>query len=225
MEGGNQRIFVEAWFKDFGSQVVGCTELFELINKYDLPIDLGNRSDKGQRTRLGAILSSLKDRQFGDYRIVLVGTKKHAKQWQLEVVNLNQGSPEVHHEVHHGKLLNQLNNMELGEPGEPILNPGEKNSILKENEKEIDQCADSIKVLGTPFKVHQVHQGDSKKVNNAEIQSLIGGEPMGEPQIHGSPEVHHIQMVCEAVNPAAGKVLEATAQYSWMEALNEIQEQ
>src|SRR5208337_2878947 len=106
-------IFVDAWSKEFGSNVVGCSELFELINKYDIPIDLGNRTDKGQRTRLGSILSSLKDRQFGEYRIVSAGTKKHAKLWELvhvdpSMVNLNQGSPKVHHEVHHSNQLNQL---------------------------------------------------------------------------------------------------------------------
>jgi len=159
LEGANLRMFVDAWFKDFRLQVVGTSELFELINKYDLPIDLGNKTDKGQRTRLGMILTSLRDRQFGEYRIAAAGTRKHAKLWQLvcvdpPVVNGNQNQPEVHQgfneDVHQSNLLNKLDNNHIGEPSEP-LNDFTSEKIFINEMKNL-----SVKNLKVPLNIKRV---------------------------------------------------------------------
>jgi len=224
VESGNLRVFVDAWLKAFGSRVVGSSELFELINKEDLPIDLGNRSDKGQRTKLGSILAALKDRMFGNYKVVLSGSKKNAKQWQLVVVNsvvvnLNQGSPEVNHEVNPDKQLNTLDKHNIGEPGEPISNLTEKILIFDGLRESIEKEACDQNISPTRFEVNQVNPSQKKQQFLQVNRSLSTGEPIGEPQIKGSPEVNQTTKY----EPSSDQSQSPKDTFSWLEALAEIE--
>jgi hypothetical protein len=78
------RSLVAAWWQEFQDREVGVAQLYPLVDKYEIPLDLGNSgSDKSQKTKFGRLLASLRDRQVGDYRICAGGSKDRAKQYRL----------------------------------------------------------------------------------------------------------------------------------------------
>src|SRR5208337_3589644 len=83
-EGADLRYFVSRWWEGFGGRSVGVSEIYKLVIADDLPVDLGNgKSERSQKTSLGKILSSLRDRQIGEYKVVHPGSKDNAKLWKL----------------------------------------------------------------------------------------------------------------------------------------------
>ena len=154
------RSFVAAWWKDFQDHEVGVAQLYPLIEKYDIPLDLGNSgSERSLKTRFGRFIGSLRDRQIGSFRISAGGSKDRAQQYRLS----------------------------------PLVQPPATTST-------------------------QIYEPPDEALSNNDREGVGATVPEEKP-------FSYRQDNGEAVNPAAGKVLEATAQYSWMEALNEMQEQ
>ena len=68
---------------------MGVSELFGLINAAEINIDLGEgKGERAQKTCLGKVLSSLRDRQFGGYKVVHAGKKNGAQLWKLLITSL-----------------------------------------------------------------------------------------------------------------------------------------
>ncbi len=83
-EGADLRFFVSRWWESFADRPVGVSEIYELVIGSDIQIDLGNgKSVRSQKTSLGKILSSLRDRHIGEYKVVHAGSKDNAKLWKL----------------------------------------------------------------------------------------------------------------------------------------------
>ena len=83
-EGAELRFFVSKWWESFEGKPVGVSEIYKLVIEADIQMDLGNgKSERSQKTSLGKILSSLRDRQIGGYRVVNAGNKNGAKLWKL----------------------------------------------------------------------------------------------------------------------------------------------
>ena len=80
------RSFTEAWWQSFGANEVGAAELYDLIIKRDIPIELGSGNDRSQKIRLGIQISNMRQRQFGQYRIIFAKQRNHAQRWRLEPV-------------------------------------------------------------------------------------------------------------------------------------------
>jgi len=128
-EGNILRSFITEWRNAYNQEKVGVSELYSLIFNQDIPLDLGHGNERGQRTRLGQLLATLRDRQFDNFRVVCCGTKKRANQYRLKPAHIqevekkdadvHQGSPDVHPK---NIELNPADG-EPGEPGEPFSNP------------------------------------------------------------------------------------------------------
>jgi putative DNA primase/helicase len=84
------RGFVQAWLERYGENEVGVSELFDLNNELDEPLDLGKGEEKSRRTKLGKELVQARDRQYEDVRISLVGERHRAKRWRLIRVGANE---------------------------------------------------------------------------------------------------------------------------------------
>ena len=78
-EGTIWRGFVAAWWERFQGKDVGTSELFEVAEG----LDLGNGSEKSQKTRLGQELVKMRDRQFGGLKVASAGERQRAKRWKL----------------------------------------------------------------------------------------------------------------------------------------------
>jgi hypothetical protein len=127
-EGADLRFFVSKWWERFEGKPVGVSEIYKLIIEADLPIDLGNgKGERSQKTCLGKILSSLRDRQIGECRVVHAGSKNGAKLWKLigqEVTSGNEHHEhrdDVHKDVHSSKLLEEHHKMNINEHTEHYL--------------------------------------------------------------------------------------------------------
>ncbi len=90
-EGGIWRAFVAGWWRKFQGQSVGVSQLLELAQNSDHPLDLAG-GELSQKISLGMQLTRNKDRQFRitdslELRITAVGKKQGAQQWRLEQIN------------------------------------------------------------------------------------------------------------------------------------------
>jgi hypothetical protein len=85
--------FVKAWADRYGESSVGVAELFRLLGE-DIALDLGDRGDRSQRTRLGKLLGRMRDRVFIGYRIVSASQEGKLQRWRLMTVDpLLRGTP------------------------------------------------------------------------------------------------------------------------------------
>jgi putative DNA primase/helicase len=80
------RSLTEAWWQTFGKDMVGAAELHDLVVRKDIPLELGSGSDRSQKIRLGIQISKMRQRQFGQYRIIFANKRNHAQNWRLEPV-------------------------------------------------------------------------------------------------------------------------------------------
>ncbi len=94
-EGAAWRAFVQSWWDRFGTADVGVADLFELAVRADPAIDIGEGSERSQRTRFGKLLPKVRDRVFQlPYRKVRIqrGDRSHqARQWCLAVISEGEG--------------------------------------------------------------------------------------------------------------------------------------
>ena len=93
-------------------------DLYRLCGSEDgRNLDLGDGTERSQKTRLGKLLGDLRDRHYQleddvTVCISLAGTLKRARQWRLVMVG--SGEAKNVHQVHH----DEGNGGEPGEPGE-----------------------------------------------------------------------------------------------------------
>ena len=88
MEGGEWSQFVSRWWGKHSDKPVGVADLFPLVNGDDpLELQLGDGTEKSQRTRLGMLLRDRRDRIFGEYQLVQAWQKHGAQLWRLQRVN------------------------------------------------------------------------------------------------------------------------------------------
>jgi hypothetical protein len=144
-EGGELRIFVSKWWESFQGKSVGVSEIYKLIMEADLPIDLGNgKSVISQKTCLGKILSSLRDRQIGEYKVVYGGSKNGAKLWKLIRREVTSGNEHPEHRedvqlhVHSSKLLEIHDIMNINE------HPEHFGGVEKKYQNDISNISDII---------------------------------------------------------------------------------
>jgi len=196
-EGAVWRGLVSAWWEKFQDQEVGVSDLFELVNAMDEAPELGKGSEKSQKTRLGRDMVKMRDRQFGDLRIVLAGERKRAKQWRLVSMpdprsipaELGEppamftpgspiGSPE--------KVFENKQESNGGEHGEPLSNPHARGeSFFSRGEKKEKYIVGERGQTGSP--------GSPDNGFPLKNKAQINGEPQGEPLSQGSPG----SLVCE----------------------------
>jgi len=86
VEGEAWRALVARWWDQYQSNEVGVSDLYRLIADDPIDLNLGDGTERSQKTRLGKQLAEVRDRQIGDFRIVRAGTKKGAQLWQLKEV-------------------------------------------------------------------------------------------------------------------------------------------
>jgi hypothetical protein len=142
----------------------------KLIMEADIQIDLGTgKSERSQKTSQGRILSSLRDRQIGEYRVVNAGNKNGAKLWKLIGQEVTSGNE--HHEhrgdvqshVHSSKLLEGHDKMNINEHTEHILAEGKNNQDVYSNISDIIQYTcdipqtNDIVMAKYVHDVHDVH--------------------------------------------------------------------
>lgn len=98
------RSFVAVWWQDYQDQEVGAAQLYPLVDKYEIPLELGNSgNDRGRKTRFGKILASLRDRQIGNYRISIIGSKDRAKQYRLTLTAESPNPAVVNESTRHSE--------------------------------------------------------------------------------------------------------------------------
>lgn len=85
LESGEWRAFVQVWYERHGTSPVGVRELLALAEEKDLVgFAYASKSETGQRMRLGRALSGLRDRRFGDLRVVVGGDRtRKTNQYRL----------------------------------------------------------------------------------------------------------------------------------------------
>lgn len=93
-EGQEWRELVRAWWEKFGPRWVSAGELLDLALERDL---LGSivrdKTQRGQKIRLGKALSSARDRHFAQYRL-MAGRNSNAKTAQYRLVDTAAGENE-----------------------------------------------------------------------------------------------------------------------------------
>ena len=97
MEGGEWSQFVSRWWGKHSDKPVGVADLFPLVNGDDpLELQLGDGTEKSQRTRLGMLLRDRRDRIFGEYQLVQAWQKHGAQLWRLQrAQGSDRGTPET----------------------------------------------------------------------------------------------------------------------------------
>jgi hypothetical protein len=80
------RSLTQAWWKAFGEAEIGAAELYQLVLEKDIAIELGSGSDRSQKIRLGIQISKMRQRKFGQLRIVFAKQQNHAQKYRLEQV-------------------------------------------------------------------------------------------------------------------------------------------
>ena len=88
-EGAAWRGFVQSWWERWGTVEVGVASLFDLAVHAEPPIDVGDRSERSQRTCFGKLMLRMRDRVFQlPYRKVRIeagGIVHQARQWRLSI--------------------------------------------------------------------------------------------------------------------------------------------
>lgn len=75
--------FVLAWADKYSDRAAGVADLFALLSD-DVTLDLGDKGERSQRTRLGKLIGSMRDRVFAGYRIVQAEPVRGAQRWRLK---------------------------------------------------------------------------------------------------------------------------------------------
>ena len=87
--------FVNRWWEQHQDRPVGVSDLYPLaIGDDPLELQLGDGSEKSQRTKLGVRLRSHRDRQFGSYQLVEGGHRQGAQLWRLQRMSSVGAEPE-----------------------------------------------------------------------------------------------------------------------------------
>jgi putative DNA primase/helicase len=79
-EGAAWRAFIASWWQKYQGLEITVSELLPLAET----LDLGERGERSQKTRLGRQLSTAKDRRFGEFTIRKLGLIGGLQRWKLE---------------------------------------------------------------------------------------------------------------------------------------------
>jgi putative DNA primase/helicase len=75
---------IDAWWTRYRSQTVGVQEIWALTQgEPSVDVDLGDKGERSQRTRLGKLLGRMRDRIFNGYRVTAATSLRRAQQWRL----------------------------------------------------------------------------------------------------------------------------------------------
>jgi putative DNA primase/helicase len=75
---------IAAWRKYHGDKPVGVQDIWALTQgDMGVDLDLGDKGERSQRTRLGKTLGRMRDRIFGGYRVTAAGSFRGAQRWRL----------------------------------------------------------------------------------------------------------------------------------------------
>jgi putative DNA primase/helicase len=88
-EGIAWRQLVKSWWELHGDKQVGVGELYKIIVPTDgdaLDIDLGDKGEQSQKSKLGKLLVQMRDRQFDGKRITKGDSYNNAARWWLNEV-------------------------------------------------------------------------------------------------------------------------------------------
>ncbi len=189
-EGAAWRGFVQSWWERFGTAEVGVASLFDMAIKAEPPIDVGDGSERSQRTRFGTSLRRMRDRVFQlPYRKVRVEAGRivhQARQWQLAIEVDPEGREGVarpttdgNHSTARGTRvadvpfetsLSDTGKWEPGELGEPSITLTHARTHTRAHDK---------KNTGSGS---QTSQGSQDQVQHSEF----AGESIGGPPDDGS---------------------------------------
>lgn len=94
-EGAQLRALVYAWWEKWREIEVGASDIFEMLQEATgVEVDLGRGSERSQKTRLGNLLKSIRDRRFDigsddaplNVQVVSAGRYKRAQLWKLRQI-------------------------------------------------------------------------------------------------------------------------------------------
>lgn len=85
------RALIFTWFEEFGSEEVTIKELYPMVVREDIELDLTAETEKGGKIKLGNLIKTLKDRRFnipltsGELELTVTkgGTVHRATKWKL----------------------------------------------------------------------------------------------------------------------------------------------
>ncbi len=78
---------VTAWWRRHGDKPVGVQDVWALtLGHRGVDLDLGDKGERSQRTRLGKMVGRMRDRIFGGYRVTTAGSFRGAQRWRLRDV-------------------------------------------------------------------------------------------------------------------------------------------
>jgi hypothetical protein len=190
-EGAAWRAFVQSWWDRFGTAEVGVADLFDLAVRSDPAINIGEGSERSQRTRFGMLLPKMRDRVFQiayrKVRVELGPVAHNARKWRLRVMagpdefdQARDSGPAGNLGADRGTsgpkvpLVNSLSPTASGEPGEP----GEPFFIPT-------RVRARAYVSGNP----EIGSPGSPCSPDVGQDCNFAEEPGGEPSIQGSPPV------------------------------------
>lgn len=196
-EGNALRSFVSEWFQCYGTGEIGISGLYDLVINQNIPLDLGGKSERSQKTKMGSMVQHLRYRRFeintqsengtlikSTFQVV-PGRKSHRAQlWRLKYEPgepQSQGSPI-------GSPVEKPINKGKGEPGEPSEPKTRSRAHIVENN--IHKA--SIHVTRALMRGHiDQEKGSPGSPGSPEPLdiSVSGGEPTREPIKQGSPDV------------------------------------
>jgi len=200
------RMLVNAWWDKFQDAEVGVSELFELAVALDDAVDLGKGTEKSQKTRLGQELVKMRDRQFGDLRIILAGERQRAKRWKLirlsEPVNLSEPNSTlpIHRE-------NIPNTQEIGK-GSPTFtgSPAQASQIQPPSSAESLFSPEELSLLKDSPQEDLAGLSNLKKAFPACVVSAVDPSPTEEPVSEAERKAQemdaHLKDVCRRRNLA-----------------------
>jgi len=95
-EAAQWRELCRHWWRMYQASPVGVKDLYEIVASNELlPWILSAETDQGRRQRLGRALARMRDRCFGDFRILQVGAdNSDRKRYQLERIQSASSSAE-----------------------------------------------------------------------------------------------------------------------------------
>jgi len=175
-EAAVQRRLVAAWWAAFEEAEVGTAELFPVAETVE-GLSFGrSTSERGQRTALGSYVAKMKDRVYGDYRVVKGSSLQNRQLWRLR---RSGGAPTPPEEGHHaaenhpndeGGAVNLVNLVNLSVPN-PRGRAGAHTHARTQ-----DECE----------KVNEVNEVNTKEVvGGAGKESLRPCPGCGTPTLHG----------------------------------------
>ncbi len=187
-EGAAWRGFVIAWWERFGTVAVGVAELFDLAVRADPPLNIGDGTERAQRTRFGAALRRLRDRVFQlpyrTVRIEVAGVSHQARQWRLAMHSASEGNQHGEQCTQEGNLLPIWGTSSAEVPLESCSPEQERGNLGN-----LGNLSIPLRVRARAHEKKSTEKGSPGSPGSPLIDqdSDFAGEPIGERPVEGSP--------------------------------------